>query len=118
MRLHRHQHVAHLSSPPSSLLPPAFLLIRLGKHQQRKLAIMAGAAASGGKERPVKPLGWVWFSGLMLGMTACLPYIIEYMCSKSYATHRHGVVLVTSATSAVGKAACLALLADGYTVRV
>lgn len=77
---------------------------------------MAGAAASGGKERPVKPLGWVWFSGLMLGMTACLPYIIEYMCSKSYATHRHGVVLVTSATSAVGKAACLALLADGYTV--
>jgi len=77
---------------------------------------MAGAAG-GGKEKAVKPLGWVWFSGLMLGMTACLPYIIEYMCSKSYATHRHGVVLVTGATSAVGKAACLALLADGYTVR-
>lgn len=77
---------------------------------------MAGAAG-GGKEKTVKPLGWVWFSGLMLGMTACLPYIVEYMCSKSYATHRHGVVVVTGATSAVGKAACLALLADGYTVR-
>lgn len=66
----------------------------------------------------MKPLGWVWFSGLLLGMTACLPYIIEYLCSKQYATHRHGVVFVTGATSTVGKASCLALLADGYTVGV
>ncbi len=74
---------------------------------------MAGAA----KEKQIKPLGWVWFTGLMLGIIACLPYVIEFLCSKAYPTHRGGVVVVTQATTAVGKATCMALLEDGYTVR-
>ncbi|TFJ86441.1 hypothetical protein NSK_002098 [Nannochloropsis salina CCMP1776] len=70
----------------------------------------------GSKEKTVKPLGWIWFTGIMLGIAACLPYVVEFMCSKAYATHRHGVVLVTDATSPVGKATCLALMEDGYAV--
>lgn len=73
---------------------------------------MAGAGS--GK---VKPLGWLWFAGLMLGILACLPSMFEALCAKTYETHRHGVAVVTCASSPLGKAAVEALIEDGYLVR-
>lgn len=90
--------------------PPAFL-----RAPEARTMVSGGV---GSKEKTVKPLGWIWFTGIMLGIAACLPYVVEFMCSKAYATHRHGVVLVTDATSPVGKATCLALMEDGYAVRL
>ena len=74
-------------------------------------------AAAGSKEKPVKPLGWVWATGLTLGILACLPAMFEALCAKTYATHRHGVAVVTCASSPLGKAAVEALIEDGYLVR-
>jgi ABC-type nickel/cobalt efflux system permease component RcnA len=73
---------------------------------------MAGA----GKEKPVKPLGWIWSIGLLVGMLACLPAMLEALFAKTYETHRHGVAVVTCASTPLGKAAVEALIEDGYLV--
>ncbi len=44
--------------------------------------------------------------------------MFEALCAKTYATHRHGVAVVTCAASPMGKAAVEALIEDGYLVRV
>lgn len=77
---------------------------------------MAGSGSSG-KEKLVKPLGWLWLTGLTLGILACVPSMLETLCAKTYATHRHGVAVVTGASSPLGKAAVEALIEDGYVVR-
>ena len=69
------------------------------------------------ESKPVKPLGWLWATGIALGLLACLPSMFEALCAKTYATHRHGVAVVTCASSAMGKAAVEALIGDGYLVR-
>lgn len=69
------------------------------------------------ESKPVKPLGWLWATGIALGLLACLPSMFEALCAKTYATHRHGVAVVTCASSPMGKAAVEALIEDGYLVR-
>jgi NAD(P)-dependent dehydrogenase (short-subunit alcohol dehydrogenase family) len=53
---------------------------------------------------------------LLLACIAALPYLISILLTPQYAVHSSGIIVVTGASSGIGKSASIALAKEGYTV--
>lgn len=58
----------------------------------------------------------VFLFSLFVTLLAFIPYVVEFCVSKTYPTHRGGVVLVTGSSTGLGYDASLRLVREGYTV--